>query len=68
MREIRFTGRFKRDYKREKSGRHGKTVDVALMERIFSPPKNPYRVATSPIRFPAIGRIIGIARPAVFAY
>lgn len=32
MREIRFTGRFKRDYKREKSGRHGKTVDVALME------------------------------------
>ena len=32
MREIRFTGRFKRDYKREKSGRHGKTVDAALME------------------------------------
>jgi mRNA interferase YafQ len=32
MREVRFTGRFKRDYKREKSGRHGKTVDVALME------------------------------------
>ncbi|WP_145018856.1 type II toxin-antitoxin system YafQ family toxin [Geobacter argillaceus] len=32
MREIRFTGRFKRDYKREKSGRHGKTVDADLME------------------------------------
>ena len=32
MREIRFAGRFKRDYKREKSGRHGKTVDAALME------------------------------------
>jgi len=32
MREIRFTGRFKRDYKREKSGRHRKTVDAALME------------------------------------
>jgi len=32
MREIRFTGRFKRDYKREKSGRHGTTVDAALME------------------------------------
>jgi mRNA interferase YafQ len=32
MREISYTGRFKRDYKREKSGRHGKTVDAALME------------------------------------
>ena len=32
MREIRFTGRFKRDYKREKSGRHGKTLDTVLME------------------------------------
>jgi mRNA interferase YafQ len=32
MREIRFTGRFKRDYKREKSGRHGKTLDAVLME------------------------------------
>ena len=31
MREIRYVGRFKRDYKREKSGRHGKTLDVALM-------------------------------------
>ncbi|HPX60297.1 MAG TPA: type II toxin-antitoxin system YafQ family toxin [Deltaproteobacteria bacterium] len=31
MREIRFTGRFKRDYKREKSGRHAKTLDAVLM-------------------------------------
>jgi len=31
MREIRYSGRFKRDYKREKSGRHGKTLDAALM-------------------------------------
>lgn len=30
MREIRFTSRFKRDYKREKSGRHGKILDAAL--------------------------------------
>jgi mRNA interferase YafQ len=30
MREIEFTSRFKRDYKREKSGRHGKTLDLAL--------------------------------------
>lgn len=32
MRRINYTNRFKRDYKREKSGRHGKTVDAALME------------------------------------
>lgn len=32
MREIRFTSRFKRDYKREKTGRHAKTVDAALMD------------------------------------
>jgi len=27
MREVRYTSRFKRDYKREKSGRHGKELD-----------------------------------------
>jgi len=32
MREIRYTTRFKRDYKREKSGRHSKTVDAVLIE------------------------------------
>ncbi len=32
MREINYTGRFKRDYKREKSGRLGRTLDAALME------------------------------------
>jgi len=32
MRKIRYTGQFKRDYKREKSGRHSKTLDAALME------------------------------------
>lgn len=31
MREISYTRRFKRDYKREKSGRHGKSLDAALM-------------------------------------
>jgi mRNA interferase YafQ len=31
MREIRYLGRFKRDYKREKSGRHGKSLDADLM-------------------------------------
>ncbi|MDX9788944.1 MAG: type II toxin-antitoxin system YafQ family toxin [Desulfobacterales bacterium] len=32
MRTIRHTSRFKRDYKREKSGRHGKVLDTALKE------------------------------------
>ena len=32
MREIKYTARFKRDYRREKSGRHGKKLDVLLME------------------------------------
>lgn len=32
MRIVRPTRRFKRDYKREKSGRHSKTLDAALME------------------------------------
>jgi len=31
MRAIKYTKRFKLDYKREKSGRHGKTLDDALM-------------------------------------
>jgi mRNA interferase YafQ len=32
MREIKYTARFKRDYKREKSGRLGKKLDTLLME------------------------------------
>jgi mRNA interferase YafQ len=32
MREIKYTNRFKRDYKREKSGQHGKKLDAVLME------------------------------------
>jgi mRNA interferase YafQ len=31
MREIRYTARFKRDYKREKLGRPGKLIDAVLM-------------------------------------
>ncbi len=30
MRTIRRTARFKRDYKRERAGRHGKTLDTDL--------------------------------------
>jgi hypothetical protein len=32
MREIKYTTRFQRDYKREKSGRHGRKLDALLME------------------------------------
>lgn len=32
MRTISFTGRFKRDYRREKSGRHARQLDAALTE------------------------------------
>jgi hypothetical protein len=34
MRKIKFTNRFKRDYKREKAGQHGKKLDVVLMEAV----------------------------------
>jgi mRNA interferase YafQ len=32
MRIVKYTNRFKRDYRREKSGRHGKKLDALLME------------------------------------
>jgi mRNA interferase YafQ len=32
MRNVRYTGRFRRDYKREKSGRLGRRLDVELLE------------------------------------
>jgi mRNA-degrading endonuclease YafQ of YafQ-DinJ toxin-antitoxin module len=34
MREIKYTARFQRDYKREKSGRHSKKLDALLMEAV----------------------------------
>jgi mRNA interferase YafQ len=34
MRTIRYTSRFKRDYKREKSGPYGKKLDSLLMEAV----------------------------------
>jgi mRNA interferase YafQ len=33
MREVRYTARFKRDYRREKAGPHGKRLD-ALLTRV----------------------------------
>jgi mRNA interferase YafQ len=32
MREVKYTNRFQRDYRREKSGRLGKKLDALLME------------------------------------
>ena len=34
MRTIRYTNRFKRDYKREKAGRRGKVLDRLLAETV----------------------------------
>ena len=32
MRTVKYTARFKRDYKREKSGQHGKKLDALSMD------------------------------------
>jgi len=57
MREIRYTSRFKRDYKREKSGRHGKTLDAALMDVVnLLAADLSFPIATSITRFPVNGR------------
>jgi mRNA interferase YafQ len=34
MRSVKHTSRFRRDYKREKSGRHGKRLDAELLETV----------------------------------
>jgi mRNA interferase YafQ len=34
MRTVRRTNRFRRDYKREKSGRHARHLDAALLEAV----------------------------------
>ncbi|HEX4113409.1 MAG TPA: type II toxin-antitoxin system YafQ family toxin [Stellaceae bacterium] len=34
MRTIRYSNRFKRDYRREKSGRHGNRLDIHLTEAV----------------------------------
>ena len=34
MRTISYTNRFKRDYRREKAGRHSKTLDADLMQAV----------------------------------
>jgi mRNA interferase YafQ len=34
MRTVKHTSHFRRDYKREKTGRHGKGLDTALLEAV----------------------------------
>ena len=34
MRTVRYTSRFRRDYRREKSGRHGRRLDARLLETV----------------------------------
>jgi mRNA interferase YafQ len=34
MRTVKYTTRFKRDYRREKAGQHGKKLDALLMETV----------------------------------
>jgi mRNA interferase YafQ len=34
MRTVRYTSRFRRDYRRERSGRHKKGLDVELLETV----------------------------------
>ena len=34
MRTVRYTSRFRRDYKREKAGRHGRQLDSELLEAV----------------------------------
>jgi hypothetical protein len=59
MRTIRYTSCFKRDYKREKSSRHGKKLDTSLMEIVkLLATDSHYLVATLIIRFPVNGQII----------
>ena len=34
MRIVKYTSRFRRDYRREKSGRHGRRLDAELLETV----------------------------------
>ena len=46
MRTVKYTGRFKRDYRREKSGRHGRRLDeifMAVVDRLAADTPLPRR-------------------------
>ena len=58
MREIKYTTRFQRDYRREKSGRHGKKLDTLLMEVVnLLAADTPLPPGISITHCPANGRI-----------
>jgi len=62
MREIKYTTRFQRDYKREKSGRHGRKLDaflIAVVNLLAADTPLPRRNFDHPL--PASGAIIAIA-------
>ena len=62
MRTIKRTARFKKDYKREAKGQHGKTLDADLMPPFhFWPRMNLYRKNSVIILWRANGKIIAIA-------
>ncbi len=52
MRTIKFTARFKRDYRREKSARHGKKLDAllkAVVDRLAADAPLPRRNSDHPL-------------------
>jgi len=63
MRTIRRTNAFKRDYKREKKGRHRQTLDDELLKivTLLASDMCRFRNATATIRWPGNGRITGTA-------
>jgi hypothetical protein len=62
MREIKYTTRFRRDYRREKSGRYRKQLDALLMEvvNLLAADKRS-RTGISITRWPANGATIATA-------
>jgi mRNA interferase YafQ len=64
MRDVKYTARFRRDYKREKYGRHGNKLDTLLMEVVD------LLAADTPLphRNPANGTITVIATSARISF
>jgi hypothetical protein len=69
MRTVEYTGRFKRDYRREKSGHHGKKLDNLLMKVVdMLAADEPFRADTPIIHCRANGAIIAIVTPGRTSY
>ena len=62
MREVKYTARFKRDYRREKSGRNSNKLDALLMEVVnLLAADAPLPTGISITPWPANGTIIATA-------